>query len=597
VIAICSNGHENPEGLKFCGECGVAIAALPANCPNGHENAHGRKFCGECGAALLTPPPPQALRPPIVELPASPRSAVVDRDQLGELTKIGQGGQGVVYRAPKVKTTFAASMVYKEYKTQVLAGIDFIALAAMPALVEDTLSYQQAERLISIAAWPCAVVEAGGTPSGFVMPVIPEGFFTELTTVKGISSTAAEFAHLLNHPTVLDARGITIDDTQRYGLLREAASALAFLHKHGVCVGDISPKNLLYCVTPDVGVYFIDCDAMRINGVSVLPQVQTPGWEVPSGEELATIYSDTYKLGLLALRLLVGDHDTTNPADLPSTTPGLLRQIITDTLTNPPHQRPLPEAWNYVLGHTIEETRHRKLTATSEPAPIGAAAAPPSIPVVRFRPTIGSSTSPSATPSPKAATRKATVPTRTEADFWIDAGIDPIRIVLGAQTLFTLRCFVDHHAYFLGRRRTIRTFTTRHALIDHLAAAGDHDLVDLITFPAVIRAAAAREIALPISPENTYALNGMENAVEEDVDEIDAPRLELAAELALDVADYTGDVTMVELCRPEGTVYELVSAMMEGAERRVAENLRIAAAPDWRILTKRMMTHLRADTR
>jgi hypothetical protein len=57
------------------------------------------------------------------------------------------------------------------------------------------------------------------------------------------------------------------------------------------------------------------------------------------------------------------------------------------------------------------------------------------------------------------------------------------------------------------------------------------------------------------------------------VDDIDAPRLKLAAELALDVGDYTGDVTMVELCGPEGAVYELVSAMMEGADRQVAENL------------------------
>ena len=57
---------------------------------------------------------------------------VIDRGKLGELTKIGQGGQGVVYGAPKVTTTFASSMVYKEYKPAVLAGIDFTALAAMP---------------------------------------------------------------------------------------------------------------------------------------------------------------------------------------------------------------------------------------------------------------------------------------------------------------------------------------------------------------------------------------------------------------------------------------------------------------------------------
>ena len=212
---------------------------------------------------------------------------VIERDRLGALTKIGQGGQGVVYGAPNVKTKFAASMVYKEYKAQTLAQIDFTALAAMPALVEDSLSYAEAERLISVAAWPCALVEDAGAPTGFVMPAIPEEFFIDLITVKGVSRAAAEFQHLLNHSSVLTARGIAIDDAQRYSLLREVASGLAFLHKHDVCVGDISPKNLLFSLSPHETIYFIDCDAMRINGVSVLAQVETPGWQAPTGEELA----------------------------------------------------------------------------------------------------------------------------------------------------------------------------------------------------------------------------------------------------------------------------------------------------------------------
>jgi eukaryotic-like serine/threonine-protein kinase len=328
---------------------------------------------------------------------------VITSDKLGVLTKIGQGGQGVVYGAPNVKTKFAAAMVFKEYKTAARSDVDFAALAAMPALVEESLSYSQAERLISIAAWPCAIVEDAGTPTGFVMPAIPDEFFVPLSTVKGVSTTAAEFQHLLNHPTVLVARGITIDDAQRFSLLRETASALAFLHRHGVCVGDISPKNLLFSLTPHDAVYFIDCDAMRINGVSALAQVETPGWQVPAGEELATIYSDTYKLGLLALRLCAGDHDTTNPDHLPATTPALLRQLVIDTLAKPPQQRPLPEAWSYVLGHAIEEAQHRKLTAPT--APVAAAGiAAPEIPTVHSRPsakTGGYSQPPASAPPPR----------------------------------------------------------------------------------------------------------------------------------------------------------------------------------------------------
>ncbi|HZU47126.1 MAG TPA: protein kinase [Mycobacterium sp.] len=324
---------------------------------------------------------------------------VIKREKLGALTKIGQGGQGVVYQAPNVKTKFASSMVYKEYKPQTRAGIDFTALAAMPALVEESLSYAQAERLISCAAWPCALVEDAGAPTGFVMPAIPEAFFLELTTVKGVSRTTAEFQHLLNHSSVLAARGIELDDVQRYTLLREAASALAFIHKHGVCVGDISPKNLLFSLTPHEAIYFIDCDAMRINGVSALPQMETPGWDAPSGEELATIYTDAYKLGLLALRLLAGDHDTKNPHHIPAATPNLLRQAITDTLTGQAHSRPLPEAWTYVLGHAIEHAQHHQKTAAAVTAsPSNIALAPPPTPVVHSRPP--ASTPPSRPPTP-----------------------------------------------------------------------------------------------------------------------------------------------------------------------------------------------------
>src|SRR5580693_5935980 len=226
------------------------------------------------------------------------------------------------------------------------------------------------------------MIEYAGTPTGFVMPAIPDDFFIPLTTAKGVSTSTAEFQHLLNHPSVLAARGITLDDAQRFSLLRETASALAFLHKHRVCVGDISPKNLLFSVTPHEAIYFIDCDAMRINTVSALPQVETPGWNAPPGEELATIYTDTYKLGLLALRLLTGDHDTTNPQHLPSTTPTQLRQIITDTLTKEPHQRPLPEAWNYVLGNAIERARQQPQTAPT----VSVSIPPPTIPVVHSRP-------------------------------------------------------------------------------------------------------------------------------------------------------------------------------------------------------------------
>src|SRR5262249_20198769 len=49
----CSScGFENPEGLKFCNECG---APLRMRCPQcGFANQPRARFCGECGTSLAS---------------------------------------------------------------------------------------------------------------------------------------------------------------------------------------------------------------------------------------------------------------------------------------------------------------------------------------------------------------------------------------------------------------------------------------------------------------------------------------------------------------------------------------------------------------
>ncbi len=48
-LAICRNGHQNPEYQHFCGECGDSLTVV---CPKGHRNPSCQPFCGECGAFL-----------------------------------------------------------------------------------------------------------------------------------------------------------------------------------------------------------------------------------------------------------------------------------------------------------------------------------------------------------------------------------------------------------------------------------------------------------------------------------------------------------------------------------------------------------------
>jgi class 3 adenylate cyclase/predicted ATPase len=46
-----SCGNANPDGKKFCGDCGAPLPMRCAGC--GVENPPGKKFCSDCGAALM----------------------------------------------------------------------------------------------------------------------------------------------------------------------------------------------------------------------------------------------------------------------------------------------------------------------------------------------------------------------------------------------------------------------------------------------------------------------------------------------------------------------------------------------------------------
>lgn len=62
----CPKCHvENPEGKKFCSQCGSKLAITCTSCDA--EIAPGSKFCGECGQRLEDEPPLKDKPPPIPE--------------------------------------------------------------------------------------------------------------------------------------------------------------------------------------------------------------------------------------------------------------------------------------------------------------------------------------------------------------------------------------------------------------------------------------------------------------------------------------------------------------------------------------------------
>ncbi|MGV9386495.1 LppU/SCO3897 family protein [Nonomuraea sp. NPDC003707] len=302
--------------------------------------------------------------------------------------QLGRGGQGEVYQVTNKKINEADGggweVVYKEYNATVLPQLDAAALATSVALLGE-LSEAEGRWLCERTAWPAALVEKQGHASGFLMRVIPDRFqftYQSLANTGPDTRRLANLEYLLNTDDYVTSIGLSVSEHDRLLLLADLAATLTRLHRIGITVGDLSPKNLLFTTTPKPECFLIDCDAMRLRGASVLPQTETPDWQIPAGEEKATPASDIYKLALLAIRLFARHQSATDPTALASLAPAI-GDLARAGLNPDPALRPTPSAWaeqltaagntastipakTTVTGHTPSQSN-----ASSTPRPTG----------------------------------------------------------------------------------------------------------------------------------------------------------------------------------------------------------------------------------
>ena len=118
---ICpSCNFENPEGINFCGECGVPLRSLCPRCES--ENAPEFKFCGQCGS-------------PLSDLTSTPGSIDVDQRQ-----------KGTPYDDPKAAVARSPEAEHRQMTVLFCGLVGSTALSEQldpEALREVTLSYQQ----------------------------------------------------------------------------------------------------------------------------------------------------------------------------------------------------------------------------------------------------------------------------------------------------------------------------------------------------------------------------------------------------------------------------------------------------------------------
>lgn len=182
-----------------------------------------------------------------------------------------------------------------------------------------------------------------------------------------------------------------------------------------------------------------------------------------------------------------------------------------------------------------------------------------------------------------------------DKDFWLQVGIDPIRIMMSSGTFYTLRCYLDDAPVFLGRNGRISVFSSERALARYLADEHDHDLSDLSTYDDIRTAATDGSLAVEVTDDNVYVLSGLADDLADGPDAVDRDQLELAVELLRDVGDYSEDPTVDTALEPRRPLGKLVASVLEPGSVTKPTPPYAAAVREWERLEQFVDGRLRRE--
>lgn len=182
-----------------------------------------------------------------------------------------------------------------------------------------------------------------------------------------------------------------------------------------------------------------------------------------------------------------------------------------------------------------------------------------------------------------------------DVDFWEQVGIDPVRIMAGSGTLYTLRCYFDDQPIFLGRNGRISVFSSERALARYLADEHDHDLSDLSTYDDIRTAATDGSLRVEVTEDNIYVLTGLADDIADGPDAVDRDQLELAVEFIRDVGDYSEDDTVDRLLSADRPLGKLVEHILDADSDTRPGKPYTAAAKEWEQLERFVESRLRPE--
>jgi hypothetical protein len=183
----------------------------------------------------------------------------------------------------------------------------------------------------------------------------------------------------------------------------------------------------------------------------------------------------------------------------------------------------------------------------------------------------------------------------SDADFWAEVGIDPVRITIGSGTVYTLRCYFDDRPIFLGRNGRISVFGSERSLARSLADQRDHDLADLSTYDDIHTAATDGSLRVDVTEDNIYMLTGLSDDISDGPDAVDRDQLELAIEFVRDVGEYSEEDLVDRLLGEDHPLGKLVDYVLDPEENSRPAGPYAAAVKEWEEIERFVESRLRRE--
>lgn len=221
-----------------------------------------------------------------------------------------------MYRAARVFDVHGPRYLFKEYGPTALDRLDQEALERLVTW-RSRLRGRGGRAILSHCALPSELVTFEGTVRGFLMPeapsaylwTTPEGSVAEQPDGARIARTGDELGRQIRHKNAaLDIEYQTYSTAHQFGLLGHLLTLTNTLHRGGIVLSDLQPKNFLVTVhSVRPSIYFVDCDSFSLDGRAPIAGLEPESWQTQAGPGRHDRLTDYAKFALLVVRAVCRD--------------------------------------------------------------------------------------------------------------------------------------------------------------------------------------------------------------------------------------------------------------------------------------------------